>query len=93
MFQSRDWVDVGSDRAMSATTSASWKFQSRDWVDVGSDNVGQRYRIVSSRGFNPATGLMLVRTAHKRIDQQKESVFQSRDWVDVGSDLTFIKDN
>ena len=71
---------------------ALWLFQSRDWVDVGSDAM----KVCCCRataGFNPATGLMLVRTAHKRIDQQKESVFQSRDWVDVGSDLTFIMDN
>ena len=37
-------------------------FQSRDWVDVGSD--GRRF-INKEAGlicFNPATGLMLVRT-------------------------------
>ena len=38
MFQSRDWVDVGSDPAFEIGAIEPQMFQSRDWVDVGSDS-------------------------------------------------------
>ena len=63
-FQSRDWVDVGSDITPWLMISAIISFQSRDWVDVGSDRFDSKAEMRRYGGFNPATGLMLVRTSN-----------------------------
>ena len=64
MFQSRDWVDVGSDVIVGGESGANASFNPATGLMLVRTTQRKRMRYLWDC-FNPATGLMLVRTTDR----------------------------